>query len=141
MDTAVQTGFRDGVPNRHRVVAGIIDVVLVAGMVLYGYVDHGGDPIADPLASLEAIAPFVIGWLAIALLAGVYTLDRPLSGHGLRLTAVAWIAAANVGLMIRGSPVFDGGTMWPFPVVITVSVLVVLVGWRLGYSGYLSATN
>ncbi|WP_226006578.1 DUF3054 domain-containing protein [Natrinema salinisoli] len=141
MDTAVQTGVRDSVPDSHRVAAGIVDVVLVAGMVLYGYIDHGGDPIADPLGSLETIVPFVVGWLAVALLAGVYTLDSPLSGHGLRLTVVAWIAAANVGLMIRGSPLFVGGTTWPFPVVITASVLVVLVGWRLCYSLLFSATE
>ncbi|MDF9747119.1 DUF3054 domain-containing protein [Natrinema salsiterrestre] len=141
MDTAVQTGVRDSAPDRHRVVAGLVDVVLVAGMVLYGYIDHGGDPIADPVGSLGTIAPFVVGWLAVALLAGVYTLESPLSGHGLRVTAVTWIAAANVGLMIRGSPLFDGGTTWPFPVVITASVLVVLMGWRLGYSLLFAATE
>jgi hypothetical protein len=141
MDTAVQTGVSNSVPTRHRVAAGIVDIGLVAGMVLYGYIDHGGDPVAHPLPALETIAPFLIGWLAVALLAGVYTLERPLSGRGLRLTTVAWIAAANVGLMIRGSPLFEGGTSWPFPVVITASVLVVLIGWRLVYSRYLSLTS
>ncbi|WP_222918947.1 DUF3054 domain-containing protein [Natrinema sp. SYSU A 869] len=141
MDTAVQTGVRDSAAGRERIAAVVIDVSLVATMVLYGYIDHGGDPIADPLASLKTIVPFAIGWLAVALLAGVYTRDRLLGRDDLRLTAIAWIAAANVGLMIRGSPLFQGGTSWPFPVVITVSVLVVLLGWRLGYSLFLSVTN
>ncbi|WP_226479065.1 DUF3054 domain-containing protein [Natrinema amylolyticum] len=141
MDTAVQTGVRDSAAGRARIAAGAVDVVLVAAMVLYGYVDHGGDPIAAPLAALETIAPFVIGWLAVAVIADVYARDRLLGRDELRLTAIAWIAAANVGLMIRGSPLFQGGTSWPFPVVITVSVLVVLLGWRLGYALFLSASK
>lgn len=137
MDTAVQTGSRDDT-DRERIVTGIVDVVLIVGLVLLGRSRHEGNPLTEPLASLETVTPFVIGWLLVALLAGVYARDRPAPGHGFRLTAVAWIAAANVGLMIRGSPLFDGGTTWPFPVVITVTGLVVLLGWRLGYTLYLS---
>lgn len=139
MDTAVQTSARDGDADRDRIAAGVIDVALIVGLVLLGRVSHEGNPIAEPLASLETVTPFVIGWLAVALLAGVYTRDR--RGQGFRLTTVAWIAAANVGLMIRGSPLFEGGATWPFPVVITVTGLVVLLGWRLGYTLYLSATE
>ncbi|RZH69391.1 DUF3054 domain-containing protein [Natrinema altunense] len=141
MDTAVQTGVRDSAAGRERIAAGVIDVGLVAAMVLYGYVHHGGDPIATPLESLETVAPFVIGWIAVAALAGVYTRDRLLGRDGLRVTATAWIAAANVGLMLRGAPPLHGSTIWPFPVVITVSVLAVLLGWRLGFSLYLSVTE
>jgi hypothetical protein len=140
MDTAVRTGSRGGSVDRERITAGVVDVVLIAAVVLVGRIEHGGNPVAEPLASLETLAPFVIGWLAVALLAGVYTRDRPL-GRGLRLTTVTWIAAANVGLMIRGAPVFAGGTTWPFPVVITATGLVVLLGWRLGYALYRSVTG
>lgn len=141
MDTAVQTGARDGTATRERVAAGIVDIVLIAGLVLLGRVSHEGNPLAEPLASLETVTPFVVGWLVVALFAGVYSRGRPERSHGFRLTTVAWIAAANVGLMIRGSPLFEGGTTWPFPVVITVTGLIVLLGWRLGYALYLSATE
>ncbi|ELY63973.1 DUF3054 domain-containing protein [Natrinema versiforme] len=141
MDTAVQTGARDRPTGRERVGTAAVDTLLVAGFVLFGRIEHGGNPLAEPLASLETIAPFVIGWLAVALLAGIYTRDRPVGRDGLRLTAVAWIAAANVGLMLRASPLFEGSATWPFPLVITGFGLLVLLGWRLGYSVYRSATE
>ncbi|QCS42678.1 DUF3054 domain-containing protein [Natrinema versiforme] len=141
MDTAVQTGARDSAAGRQRVGIAVIDTVLIAGFVLLGRIEHGGNPLAEPLASLETIAPFVIGWLAVALLAGIYTRDRPVGRDGLRLTAVAWIAAANVGLMLRASPLFEGSATWPFPLVITGFGLLVLLGWRLGYTLYLSVAK
>mgnify|MGYP006292419009 FL=1 len=141
MDTAVQPGSGKNVVDRERVGTGIVDLVVIVGLVLLGNVEHGGSPLSEPLAALETAVPFVIGWLTVALLAGVYTRGRPAERDALRLTAVAWIAAANVGLMIRGSPLFDGGTTWPFPIVITGTVLVALLGWRLGYALYLSRSR
>jgi len=108
MDTAVQTGSRDGSIDRERVGIGVVDLGIVVGLVLLGNVEHGGNPIVEPLASLETVAPFVIGWIAVAALAGVYTRANLIGTDGLRLTATAWIAAANVGLMLRGSPLFEG---------------------------------
>ena len=136
MDTAVQTGSRENTRDRKRVITGAGDLVVIVGLVLLGNIEHGGNPIAEPLTSLTTAIPFVIGWLTVAALAGVYT--RPGGIDDIRLTAVAWIAAANVGLMIRGSPLFDGGTTWPFPIVITGTVLVALLGWRLGYALFVS---
>ncbi|MFA9416825.1 DUF3054 domain-containing protein [Natrinema sp. HArc-T2] len=141
MDTAVQTGSRENTPDRKRVITGIVDLAVVVGLVLLGNVEHGGNPIAEPLASLATAIPFVIGWLTVAVLAGVYTRDHSSGIGDLRLTTVAWIAAANVGLMIRGSPLFEGGTTWPFPIVITGTVLVALLGWRLGYALFISRTR
>ena len=141
MDTVVETGAPDSTADRERIATGVIDVVLIAGLVLLGNINHGGNPITDPLGSLETLAPFVIGWLSVVLLAGMYTRDRPAGRDGFRLTAVTWIAAANVGLMLRASSLFHGGAAWPFPLVITGSGLVVLLGWRLGYALYLSATD
>lgn len=141
MDTAVQTGSRDGSVDRERVVTGVVDLAIVVALVLLGNVEHGGSPITEPLASLETVIPFVIGWVGVALLAGVYTRNRFVGIDDFRLTAVTWIAAANVGLMLRGSPLFSGGTTWPFPVVITGTVLVALLGWRLGYALYLSRSR
>ena len=139
MDTAVQSDSREATPDRQRAIVGGGDLVVIIGTVLLGNVEHGGNPIADPLASFTTAVPFVIGWLAVAALAGVYT--RAAGIDDTRLTAVSWIAAANVGLMIRGSPLFDGGTTWPFPIVITGAVLVALLGWRLGYSLLSSRTR
>ncbi|ELZ07089.1 DUF3054 domain-containing protein [Natrinema thermotolerans] len=141
MDTAVRTDTHDGAADRDRLVAGIVDVLCIVGIVLLGRISHSGNPIAEPIASLETVTPFVVGWLAVAALAGVYATERAGASREFRLPAVAWIAAANVGLMLRGSPLFDGGTTWPFPVVITATGLAVLLGWRLVYTLYLSATR
>ncbi|AGB32045.1 hypothetical protein C488_05813 [Natrinema pellirubrum DSM 15624] len=141
MDTAVRTETHDGAADRDRLVAGIVDVLCIVGIVLLGRISHSGNPIAEPIASLETVTPFVVGWLAVAALAGVYATDRAGASREFRLPAVTWIAAANVGLMLRGSPLFDGGTTWPFPVVITATGLAVLLGWRLVYTLYLSATR
>lgn len=141
MDTAVQTGAGDGTADRKRVVTGVVDVVGIVAIVLFGRISHAGNPLSEPLASLETVTPFVIGWLVAAALAGIYTRDRAVPGHEFRLLTVAWIAAANVGLLIRGSPAFTGGTTWPFPLVITATGLVVLLGWRLGYALYRSVAT
>ncbi|OLZ41008.1 hypothetical protein A6E15_08395 [Natrinema saccharevitans] len=141
MDTAVRTDTRDGAADRDRFLAGIVDILCIVGIVLIGRISHNGNPIAEPIASLETVTPFVVGWLAAAALAGVYAADRAGASREFRLPAVAWIAAANVGLMLRGSPLFDGGATWPFPVVITATGLTALLGWRLVYILYLSATR
>lgn len=136
MDTAVRSESHADGFDRERIVTAVVDVCLVAALVLLGNIEHGGDPIADPIDSLGTVAPFVIGWLSVALLAGIYTRDRPLDADGVRLIAVTWIASANVGLMLRASSLFDGGMTWPFPLVITGTGLIVLLGWRLGYGLY-----
>ncbi|WP_254523697.1 DUF3054 domain-containing protein [Natrinema caseinilyticum] len=136
MDTAVRSERNADRFDRERVVTAVVDVGLVVALVLLGNIEHGGNPIAEPLESLGTVTPFVIGWVSVALLAGIYTRDRPLDPDGVRLAAVTWIAAANVGLMLRASSLFDGGTTWPFPLVITGIGLIALLGWRLGYRLY-----
>ncbi|QLG47808.1 DUF3054 domain-containing protein [Natrinema halophilum] len=140
MDTAVRSGGYGGGVDRDQFVTAVVDVSVIAGLVLLGNIEHGGNPIAEPFASVETIAPFVIGWLAVSLLAGVYTRDRVQGSHRYRQMAVTWIAAANVGLMLRASSLFDGGATWPFPLVITGTGLVALLGWRFGFGLYRSAT-
>ncbi|MDS0478004.1 DUF3054 domain-containing protein [Natrinema sp. 1APR25-10V2] len=141
MDTAVRTGTRDGSVDRERLATATVDTVLVVGLVLLGNVEHGGNPIADPLASLETVAPFAIGWAAVSLLAGLYTRDGLEPVRDYRLLAITWIAAANVGLMLRASSLFEGGATWPFPLVITGFGLLALLGWRVGYALFRSATT
>ncbi|WP_408958596.1 DUF3054 domain-containing protein [Natrinema sp. 74] len=141
MDTAVRTGTRDGSVGRERFVTAIVDTVLVIGLVLLGTVEHGGNPLTEPLASLETVAPFAIGWIAVALLAGLYTREELEPVVGYRWLAVTWIAAANVGLMLRASSLFEGSANWPFPLVITGFGLLVLFGWRVGYALFRSATT
>lgn len=133
MDTAVRTGDRGAGLDRETLLLGAGDVGLLTGLILFGQQQH--DTLGDPLTSLETVAPFVLGWLAMALLAGIYT--RGLSASPIavaRVTTITWIAAANVGLILRTSSYFEGTTTWPFSLVITGFGLLVLVGWRVGYA-------
>ena len=128
---------RTGAGDRPPILLGAVDVALIAGLLLFGQRQHGIDPIAEPLASLDTIVPFLLGWGVAALLAGVYAHDVTVTpARAARATAVAWMAAANVGLILRSSPVFDGGAPWPFNLVVTGTGLLVLLSWRVGYAAY-----
>lgn len=127
--------FTNGPPIREAVGLGVVDVALLAGFVTYGHLHHGGDPLADPAGTVEAVAPFLLGWIVASALAGVYR--RAIARDPIRiarLSALCWLAAANVGLLLRNSPYLDGGTAYPFPLVMTGVGLLVLLPWRIGYA-------
>jgi len=111
-----------------RVRLAVGDAAVVAGVVLAGQVSHGVNPLAAPLSTAETLIPFLAGWLVAAGLIGVYRGDDP--RRAWRLVAGAWIAGANLGLIARASPLFSGGTVWPFPLVITGTTLGALLVWR-----------
>ncbi|MXV60725.1 DUF3054 family protein [Natronorubrum sp. JWXQ-INN-674] len=141
MDSAVQTGGRSQAVDRETLALGVGDVVLLAGLILVGQLSHNVNPIEQPLASLETVAPFVIGWLVIAAIAGTYTRDVASSvTRAARQITVTWIAAANVGLILR-TALFGETAAPPFPLVITGFGLLLLVGWRVGYAAYASRTR
>lgn len=136
MDAAVRTDDRSRAIDRETLAVGAGDVCLIAGLIVSGQLSHDVNPILEPITSLETMAPFVIGWLAMSAIAGLYT--HPVSASATRvarLTAVTWIAAANVGLLLRMS-VFGETAAWPFPLVITGFGLLLLVGWRVGYAAF-----
>lgn len=134
MGTQLLSGFERS-EIRESVGLGAVDVALVVAFVTYGYVDHGGDPLADPAATAETVAPFLLGWVVAVLLTGLYrrTLARdPIQAA--RYTTLCWLAAANIGLALRSTELVAGNTVGPFPLVMTGVGLVVLVPWRVGYA-------
>ena len=110
-----------------------LDTLVVIAVLIAGELQHGFDPIGDPGRVVGTMAPFLAGWFVFAGVAGLYArTDRPLVAD-LRLLVVTWFAGANVGLVLRSSPWFHGGVSWPFGVVVTGTVLVVLLVWRVAY--------
>ncbi|RQG86202.1 DUF3054 domain-containing protein [Natrarchaeobius halalkaliphilus] len=135
MDTLAPTETEGSVVDRETVLVAAVDVALLAALIVVGQRSHGIDPITQPAASLETVAPFVIGWLAVSVLAGLYARGSSMGiVQTTRTVAVVWLAAANVGVLLRASSLFDGSAEWPFPLVITGFGLIVLVGWRIGYA-------
>lgn len=135
MDTAARSSG-SGV-DRSVLALGAIDLALLAAIIVVGQLSHGVEPLAEPLVALETVVPFAVGWLAMAPLAGLYAPGVATSlATAVRVTTVAWVAAANVGLIMRASALFDGGASWPFPLVITGFGLLALVGWRGAYAAY-----
>lgn len=124
-----------GPTSRESALVGLVDVGLLAGLILLGQLSHGVNPAADPIGALETVLPFAVGWIVIAPLAGMYAREALTSPRlAARVTTVGWLAAANVGFVLRSSPAFDGGIAWAFPLVMSGLGLVVFVGWRLGYA-------
>ena len=135
MDATVRSDGWSGGTDRRVLVLAIGDLVAIVALILVGQLSHDIDPVTEPLASIESMVPFLVGWLVISVLAGVYAHEIATSvARTARSTTVAWIAAANVGLIIRSTPLFDGGAVWPFNLVLTGTGLVVLLGWRIGYA-------
>lgn len=132
MDTARHSATRE-LPDREILLLAVVDILSITAFVFAGLVSHDINPIAEPIASVATVAPFVIGWLVVAPLAGVYGGRTTSVGHTARVTTIAWIAAANIGLILRSSPLFEGGAVWPFNLIMTGLGLLVLVGWRVGY--------
>ncbi|AGB39327.1 DUF3054 domain-containing protein [Natronococcus occultus] len=116
---------------------GAVDIAILAVIIVVGQLSHGVEPLAEPLVALETVVPFAVGWLVMAPLAGLYAPGVATSlTRTVRVTTVAWVAAANVGMILRASALFDGGAAWPFPLVMTGFGLLVLVGWRGAYAAY-----
>ncbi|NGM67499.1 DUF3054 domain-containing protein [Natronolimnobius sp. AArcel1] len=123
-----------------RLVAG--DSLLLVGLLAVGLYEHETNPLLEPLTSLETMIPFLFGWAVAGVLAGVYTRTVATSPrHAARIVAVAWLAAMNVGLLLRSSPLFDGGAAWQFNAVMTGLGLAVLLIWRVGYAALVGSES
>ena len=122
------------VPSPRTLGLAVGDLLLIAAFVVSGAVSHFGVEyvLARPLAVAETAAPFYLGWLAAAPLAGAYgraALAGPRSAA--RAVAAAWIGAALIGQLLRGTALFSGDLALPFVIVSLVVGLVLLVPWRL----------
>lgn len=132
---SVTASIADEGGARRAVTFGAVDVLVIAIVLGWGLVSHGTNPITAPLSALETIVPFAVGWLLAAGVARPYdqaTLRSPVETA--RLATVTWLAAANVGLVLRTSSFVEGDVAWPFGLVVTATGLVALLVWRVGYA-------
>jgi hypothetical protein len=108
------------------------DLAIILLQLSAGLRTHGIDPLAAPAYTAETAAPFLVGWLLVAPLLGVYTARvRESFTETVLSVSIAWIAAALVGLGLRATPWLSGGAPVAF-VAVTIGVgLATLLPWRL----------
>ncbi|MFC7215576.1 DUF3054 domain-containing protein [Saliphagus sp. GCM10025334] len=133
---ALPTVFDTDRPGQRAIaLVGAVDLTLITAIMMIGRRQHGLPIASEPGAALETALPFLVGWTVVALLAGAFARRAITSMKTAAVvTTVAWLGAANVGLILRSSPLFDGNSLWAFNVVITAIGLLVLGTWRVGLS-------
>jgi len=108
------------------------DLVAITLFVAVGQVQHGGTPLADPGALLEAALPFYVAWPLVALPAGLYTTDATVSARRAASWSLpAWIVAVVFAQPIRAVTA-SGNASLVFAAVAMLFGGVLVVGWRTG---------
>lgn len=118
--------------SRLTTVLAVGDFLAIGAFVALGQAQHSGsNPLLAPLELLAAMTPFLLGWLAVALIGGLYTHDVVLGPRRmLSWTIPAWILGAIIALALRATSLFPGNVTGMFPVVATVFGGLLVVGWR-----------
>lgn len=108
------------------------DLLALTAFVAAGQYHHAGtNPFATPFRLLGGLAPFLIGWVVVALVGGLYTHDTLLGPRRMLSWAVpAWIVGAAIALALRATSVFPGNVVGLFPVVAIAFGGILLIGWR-----------
>lgn len=106
------------------------DVLALGAFIFTGQqFGHAMRPLANPLGYLEALAPFVLAWVAVAFLGGLYTADALSSlRRGLGWALLAWLVALPVAHLLR--VLVSGSTAVAFVVISAVVGGALLLGWR-----------
>jgi len=109
------------------------DALALLAFVVWGLYSHQLLAWEVPVHTAMTLAPFLIAWLALAPLFGLYH-RRTLRSYRrtLALLVAGWILISIVGGLIRATPLFHGGTGATFALVNVVFGLLVLVPWRFG---------
>ncbi|SFR58706.1 DUF3054 domain-containing protein [Halogeometricum limi] len=112
------------------------DFLALAGVLTFGVVNHNGVDYlsAEPVGWILTLVPFLLGWAVFGTLIGAYSAGAAETAKSaIPLAIRGWIPGSVLGLGLRASPLFEGGFAVVFAVVIVVTGLVALVGWRWLY--------
>ncbi|SEO10243.1 Protein of unknown function [Halorientalis persicus] len=109
------------------------DLLAIAVFVVMGEISHD-----YPLLSMRVLgtyAQFLLGWLVVAIPAGVYAADyrRDLTRSTV-LVLGAWLGADVVAQGLRSTAVFPGNAALTFGIVAFLVGGVLLVAWRLTFA-------
>lgn len=102
------------------------DFLAIGAFVAAGQAHH-----ASGNSLLSAMAPFLLGWFAVALIGGLYTHDVLLGPRRmLSWTIPAWVLGALIALGLRATDLFPGNVIGLFPLVAMGFGGLLVVGWR-----------
>jgi len=119
----------DRSPRTAAIAAG--DALAIGAFVSAGEVQHGVPPTSYPGRFAGTLAPFLLGWVAVALIAGLYATGATATLRGaLFRTVPAWLVGVLVAHALRVTPLFHGGTTPAFVLVSAVVGGGLVVGWR-----------
>jgi len=114
------------------------DLAAIVLFVVVGEITHGIDPVAAAgYVVTNTLSPFVVGWLLVAVPAGMYGAATRESTPRVALrTAAVWLCADAFAQVVRATPYVQGGASFRASVVFGVVSFVVggglLVAWRVG---------
>ncbi|SDE76497.1 DUF3054 domain-containing protein [Halorientalis regularis] len=106
------------------------DLLAIAVFIVMGEISH-----EYPLLSVRVLgtyAQFAVGWLVVAVPAGVYATDyRRNLTRSTALVLGAWLGADVVAQGLRSTSVFPGNAALTFAIVAFLVGGILLVAWRL----------
>lgn len=108
------------------------DLFVLFTLIAVGQYTHGYLFWEAPVRTVLITTPFVIGWLVVAPLAGLFSTETLESYRRTLLFLVpAWTGASLLGSALRGTELFPGGAPVVFVLVNVGTGLLFLVPWRL----------
>lgn len=113
-------------------IVGIGDVLVLLLFTIVGLYEHGGYAWEMPMYTLDTFAPFLLAWILLAPIVGLY---RAAVMHSARRTllfvSLGWLPITLVGGTIRASEYFIGGAPVNFLLVYLFFGWVFVLSWRL----------
>lgn len=109
------------------------DVLGLLFFVVWGLYTHHIPAWEMPGHTLMTLTPFLVAWLLLAPLFGLYH-RRTLRSYTrtLALLIPGWIGASVIAIFMRSTEVFPGGADPIFFLVAIAFGLLILIPWRLG---------
>lgn len=125
--------LRPGLPTTRSALAILGgDLFVLFALIAVGQYKHGYLFWEAPVRTVLITTPFVIGWLLVSPLAGLYSTETLESvRRTLLLVVPAWAGASLVGSALRASELFPGGAPVVFILVNIGTGLLFVVPWRL----------
>jgi hypothetical protein len=125
----------DALDTRQTTTLAAGDAVAFLVFAVVGLASHGGLA-SDPVQNIiRTAAPFAAGWFAVAPFTGSFTQSAASSPRSmLTRTALAWLPACLIGVVLRALMRGQGLPPVTFVVITFTTVLLILGGWRVAFA-------